>query len=237
MQDIMQNEFVIKNRLFFLFTTISYLGYFHVNSLILGVEEGGIVILLIKLHIYLFNNIWNEKKNNFTWAPTLCLELYKALELQRWVREEFFPKELVKEQVADTDTEKQAKRKRSNLRQLGLLEGLPKGENMWPGLKGWVEFSQGRRVLELLGGMQRMHRGPEGGGGNVTAGGFLWLENYPSGETLERVGWPSGEPACRVLWSLLVRNKELLWISLKTGWSCLCFRIIWTKQRQGRDMC
>lgn len=120
------------------------------NSLILGVEEGGIVILLIKLHIYLFNNIWNEKKNNFPWAPTMCPELYKALELQRWVREEFFPKEHIKEQVADTDTEKQAKRKRSNLRQLGLLEGLPKGEDMWPGLKGWVEFSQGRRVLELL---------------------------------------------------------------------------------------
>lgn len=65
MQDIMQNEFVIKNRLFFLFTTISYLGYFHVNSLLLGVEEGGIVKLLIKLHIYLFNNIWNEKKKQF----------------------------------------------------------------------------------------------------------------------------------------------------------------------------
>ena len=32
-----------------------------------------------------------------------------------------------------------------------------------------------------------MDRGPEGGGENERAGGFPWLENYPSEEMLERV--------------------------------------------------
>ena len=66
-----------------------------------------------------------------------------------WVREEFFPKDLTKEQVADSNAEKQAKQKRA-WKTAASPGKLPKRDRVWFDLKGLVEFSQGKWVLGLL---------------------------------------------------------------------------------------
>lgn len=78
--------------------------------------------------------------------------------------------------------------------------------------------------------MSRTSRGTGGGGGNVAAGGLVWLEDTPSEKALDKVERPKWEPGL-VLQAPLVENKELLEVFVKENEVALCFRTSW----MGRD--